>query len=87
MKYSTGALLYGWNLGDHINRLPIPNSEIEANKEKSKKMMNELILNLLDKGEKISKYKLESYWIDIGKYDDYEQAKSDYKKILMPNAA
>jgi NDP-sugar pyrophosphorylase family protein len=43
--------------------------------------MNELIVNLLDNSEKITKYKLESYWIDIGQYDDYKQAKSDYKKI------
>lgn len=32
-KYHTATVMNGYTLGDHINKFPIPNSEIEANKE------------------------------------------------------
>ena len=32
-KYNQGAIMNGWTLDDHLNKLPIPNSEIEANTE------------------------------------------------------
>lgn len=43
--------------------------------------MNELITSLLEKNIKITKYQLEEYWLDIGKYDDYNSAKEDFKKF------
>ena len=33
MKYNSAVISKGYNLDDHINKMPIPNSEIEANKE------------------------------------------------------
>lgn len=33
MKYNSNVIQKGYNLGNHLNKLPIPNSEIEANKE------------------------------------------------------
>ena len=33
-KYNPAVIHNGYTLGDHLNKLPIPNSEIEANKEK-----------------------------------------------------
>lgn len=33
MKYNTKVIQAGYQLDDHLNKLPIPNSEIEANKE------------------------------------------------------
>lgn len=32
-KYNPAVISAGYKLGDHLNKLPIPNSEIEANKE------------------------------------------------------
>ncbi|MGQ7868140.1 RagB/SusD family nutrient uptake outer membrane protein [Sunxiuqinia sp. sy24] len=33
MKYNEAVIYNGYSLGDHLNKFPIPNSEIEANKE------------------------------------------------------
>lgn len=33
MKYNTKVVQEGYKLGNHLNKLPIPNAEIEANKE------------------------------------------------------
>ncbi len=33
MKYNTVVIVNGYNLSDHLNKFPIPQSEIEANKE------------------------------------------------------
>jgi len=33
MKYNLAVISNGYNLDDHLNKFPIPNSEIEANKE------------------------------------------------------
>ena len=43
--------------------------------------INDLILNMLNKNEKITRYLLNEYWIDIGQYDDYSRAKEDFKKM------
>jgi len=40
--------------------------------------MNELIDLLLNKKQKITRFLLNDYWIDIGKYDDYNKAKMDF---------
>ena len=33
MKYNPKVIQAGYQLGDHLNKLPVPNSEIEANKQ------------------------------------------------------
>lgn len=33
MKYNPKVVQGGYQLGNHLNKLPVPNSEIEANKE------------------------------------------------------
>ena len=33
MKYNPKVIQAGYKLGNHLNKLPVPNSEIEANKE------------------------------------------------------
>jgi len=50
-------------------------------KPETKFDMNELIMAMLKRNDKITRFLLDAYWIDIGKYDDYNQAKEDYKKM------
>lgn len=42
--------------------------------------MDSLILNMLNQGKKVGKYRLEEYWLDIGMIPDYEKAQSDYEE-------
>ncbi|MEM4261172.1 MAG: sugar phosphate nucleotidyltransferase [Candidatus Woesearchaeota archaeon] len=42
--------------------------------------MDNLILNMLEKNEMITKYELKDYWLDIGRLDDYENAQKIYNK-------
>lgn len=44
--------------------------------------MDTLIKTLLEKSLKISKYDLHSYWLDIGRIEDYEKAQEFYDKHL-----
>ncbi|RMG23961.1 MAG: nucleotidyltransferase family protein [Methanobacteriota archaeon] len=41
----------------------------------------DLVLTLLDKGEKVVGYPFDGYWQDLGRPDDYEQAVDDFEKI------
>jgi NDP-mannose synthase len=41
--------------------------------------MDKLIKNLLSANQKIAKYELNEYWLDIGRINDYEKAQEDYK--------
>jgi NDP-sugar pyrophosphorylase family protein len=34
----------------------------------------ELVLRLLERGEKVSSYGYDGHWLDIGRYDDYQEA-------------
>ena len=45
--------------------------------------MDKLILKILKEKEKIIKYELKEYWLDIGRIDDYEKAQEFYNKHLM----
>jgi len=45
--------------------------------------MDKLILKMLKEKEKIIKYELKEYWLDIGRIDDYEKAQEFYNKHLM----
>ena len=38
---------------------------------------------LLDKGKKIINYPILSYWLDIGKHEDFEKAQEDIKHIKL----
>lgn len=42
--------------------------------------MDNLIKDLLSKKEKISKYKINEYWLDIGQIEDYSKAKEEVVK-------
>jgi len=44
--------------------------------------MNVLIEDLLKAGEKVTIYRLKEYWLDIGRYDDYEKAQKDMNHFL-----
>ena len=42
--------------------------------------MTELIRKLIEKKQKVLKYVLKDYWLDIGQMEDYEKAQADIKK-------
>jgi NDP-sugar pyrophosphorylase family protein len=42
---------------------------------------DQLMLCLLDEGERISAYRYEGYWLDIGRPDDYRRAQEDIRRI------
>jgi NDP-sugar pyrophosphorylase family protein len=44
--------------------------------------MDKLILKMLKKKEKIIKYELKEYWLDIGRIDDYKKAQEFYNKHI-----
>jgi len=44
----------------------------------------DLIKTLIAQGEKIMGYVYDGYWLDIGRVDDYEQAKADFE-IIYPH--
>ncbi len=44
--------------------------------------MNVLIEDLLKAREKVTIYRLKEYWLDIGRYDDYEKAQKDINNFL-----
>ncbi len=41
----------------------------------------DLVLKLIEKGEKVVGYPFEGYWQDLGRPDDYEQALSDFDQM------
>lgn len=43
----------------------------------------DLIETLLEKGKKIINYPILSYWLDIGKHEDFEKAQEDIKHIKL----
>ncbi|MBU0490169.1 MAG: nucleotidyltransferase family protein [Bacteroidetes bacterium] len=43
----------------------------------------DLMETLIDQGKKVCSYPLAGYWLDIGKHEDYEKAKSDIKTISL----
>ncbi len=45
-----------------------------------------LLQYMLENKLPIAKYDIEEYWIDIGRMDDYEKAREDYKKIGKSDA-
>ncbi len=43
--------------------------------------MDKLIMNMLSGGEKIYKYEIHDYWLDIGSIDDYSKVQDAYKNL------
>ena len=41
----------------------------------------DLIDTLIARGEPVRSYKLLSYWLDIGKHEDFKKAQEDFKHI------
>lgn len=41
----------------------------------------DLILRLIESGEKVASYPYKDYWMDLGRVDDYEQAIKDFERI------
>jgi NDP-sugar pyrophosphorylase family protein len=41
----------------------------------------ELVLRLLDKGEKVMSYPCHDYWLDIGRHEDYEVAQNEFERM------
>jgi NDP-sugar pyrophosphorylase family protein len=42
----------------------------------------DLVLALLDAGERVGAYAYDGYWLDIGRHDDYEQAIAEFDGLL-----
>lgn len=42
--------------------------------------MDTLIKNMLENNQKVARYLIKEYWIDIGRIDDYEEAQNVYSK-------
>ena len=42
--------------------------------------MTDLIQCLLDEGQPVVNFPIHEYWLDIGRYDDYERAQEDIKE-------
>ena len=38
----------------------------------------DLVLRLIDAGERVGSYRYDGLWLDIGRHDDYERALSEY---------
>lgn len=43
--------------------------------------MDQLIQELLNRNQRVATYEINEYWMDIGKYEDYEKVQKDYVKI------
>ena len=40
----------------------------------------DLLINMMQEGEKIQCYLHDGYWLDIGRVDDYQQAVEDFEQ-------
>jgi NDP-sugar pyrophosphorylase family protein len=47
--------------------------------------MDLLINQLIKKNKNVIKYEMSEYWLDIGRYDDYEKAENDYNENFTNN--
>ena len=47
----------------------------------------DLILRLLDAGERVEAWRPDAYWLDLGRHDDYEQAIASSRRCAQPAAA
>ena len=41
----------------------------------------DLILKLINAGERVASYPFDGYWMDLGRLDDYEEAVKDFEKL------
>ncbi|MEU0879238.1 sugar phosphate nucleotidyltransferase [Lentzea sp. NPDC005914] len=52
--------------------------------------LDDLVLDLLDRGEEPAAYEFGGYWLDIGRPDDYDEANRNFERlrpVLLPGAA
>lgn len=49
--------------------------------------MDMLIKNMLDKKKKVARYLMDEYWVDIGRFDDYQSAQAEYEKHFAASQA
>ncbi len=42
--------------------------------------MDTLMKDMLSKKQKVARYLMEEYWVDIGRYEDYQTAQEEYEK-------
>jgi NDP-sugar pyrophosphorylase family protein len=42
--------------------------------------MDSLIKDLIARGERVTRYLIHEYWLDIGQVDDYSVARNEYKQ-------
>ena len=51
----------------------------------------ELVLRLLERGDKVNGYPFDGYWLDIGRHSDYQKALDEYEQmkdaLLAPSEA
>ena len=51
---------------------------------------DDLVLDLLDRGEPPASYAFEGFWLDIGRPDDYDRANAEFSRLrnlLLPGRA
>ncbi len=41
----------------------------------------DLVLRLLDRGEKVVGYRCDDYWLDIGRHEDYVRAQEEFEQM------
>jgi NDP-mannose synthase len=50
----------------------------------------DLVLRLIEAGERVGSYVFDGYWLDIGRHDDYERANAEFESVratlLRPSA-
>jgi NDP-sugar pyrophosphorylase family protein len=49
----------------------------------------DLVLQLLERGEKVAGYTCDEYWLDIGRHEDYSQAQNEFEQMkcrLLPHS-
>jgi NDP-sugar pyrophosphorylase family protein len=56
-------------------------SVIEFIPEGGRYDLPDLVLALLEAGQPVGSYMTDSYWLDIGRHDDYEQAIADFESL------
>jgi NDP-sugar pyrophosphorylase family protein len=43
----------------------------------------DLMEKLIENGKKVVAYPLEDYWLDIGRYEDYQKAENDFPNLKL----
>lgn len=76
-RVSMGVYIFDPRVREHIPR----NQRLD---------LPDLLIDLMDKDERVQCYKYDGYWLDIGRIDDYQQAVNDFEQNrsqFLPNGA